>query len=90
MKYFIFYREDDDFNDILQDQNTKKLFDLKIKFNQHLILGGDEIPDDLQSYIMLKYGDDIKNPNHIFIDRKPVPFKDYLPNNNRPEKFKKL
>ena len=90
MKYYIFYREDNKFDDITSDTNIKKLFQFKLKYYQFLILGGEEIPEDLQSYIMLKYGDDIKNPNHIFIDRKPVPFKDYLPNNNRPEKFKKL
>lgn len=90
MKYYILYREDDNFDDILSDSNIKKLFLLKIKYHQHIILGGDEIPDDLQSYIMLKYGDDIKDMSNVFIDRKPVPFVDYTPNRDRPEKFKKL
>ena len=90
MKYYIFYREDNKFNDILSDNNIKKLFNLKIKYNQYLILGGEDIPEDLQSYIMLKYGDDIKNNSHIFTDRKPVPFVDYTPERNRPDKFKKL
>ena len=90
MKYYIFYRENNDFSDILKDTNIKKIFVIKIKYNQHLILGNDEIPEDLQSYIMLKYGDDMRDNSHIFIDRKPKPFIDYMPNNNRPEKYKKL
>ena len=90
MKYYIFYREDSNFDDILHDTNTKKLFEFKIRYSQHLILGGEDIPEDIQSYIMLKYGDDMKDKKDIFIDRKPVPFIDYTPESNRPEKFKKL
>ncbi len=90
MNYYIFHRENDDFNDIITDSNIKKLFVLKIKYHQYLILGSDVIPDDLQSYIMLKYGDDIRDYSHIFIDRKPIPFVDYTPDSNRPEKYKKL
>lgn len=90
MKYYIFYRENDNFDDILFDKSIKKLFNFKIKYNQYLILGGEDIPEDLQSYIMLKYGDDIKDNSNVFIDRKPVPFVDYVPDYNRPKKFKKL
>jgi len=90
MKYYIFHRENNDFSDILTDTNIKKLFIFKIKYDQHLILGSDEIPNDLQSYIMLKYGDDIRDNRHIFIDRKPIPYVDYQPDSNRPKKFKKL
>ena len=90
MKYFIFYREDNNFDDILHDTNIKKLFEFRIKYNQHLYLGGEDIAEDIQSYILLKYGDDIRSKESIFIDRRPVPFVDYTPNSNRPEKFKKL
>lgn len=79
MKYYILYREDDNFDDILSDSNIKKLFKLRIKYYQHIILAGDKIPDDLQSYIVLKHGDDIIDIANIFIDRKPIPFKDYTP-----------
>ena len=88
MKYYIFHRENNDFSDILTDANIKKLFVFKIKYDQHLILGSDEIPDDLQSYIMLKYGDDIRDNRHIFIDRKPVIGIDYSLDPKRPNKFK--
>lgn len=90
MKYYIFYREDNRFDDILLDNNIKKLFTFKIKYYQHLILGGEDIPEDLQSYMMLKFGDDIKDTTQIFIDRKPLPFVDYIPDRNRPQKYKKL
>ena len=90
MKYYIFYREDNNFDDVLFDKSIKKLFNFKIKYNQYLILGGEDIPEDLQSYIMLKYGDDIKDNSEVFIDRRPVPFVDYTPDSKRPEKYKKL
>lgn len=90
MKYYIFYREDSNFDDILQDSNIKKLFEFKIRYSQHLMLGGEEVPEDIQSYIMLKYGEDIKDKKDIFIDRKPNAFIDYTPDPNRPDKFKKL
>lgn len=90
MKYYIFYRENDDFKDILHDINLKKLFDFHLHYFQHLIMGSDDIAEDIQSYILLKYGDDIKNSSDIFIDRRPLPYKDYTPDPSRPEKFKKL
>lgn len=90
MKYYIFYRENNNFLDILEDKNIKKNFDFKIKYHQNLILGSDELPEDVQSYIMLKFGDDIKDKNHYFIDRSPKPFRDYTPDNQRPKKFKNL
>jgi hypothetical protein len=90
MNYFIFYKEDDNFSEILQDKNLKKLTKFKIKFRQHLILGSEDIADDLKSYILLKFGDDLKDRSYFCPDRKPVPFVDYLPDSNRPEKFKKL
>jgi len=90
MKYYIFYREDDDFNDILHDANIKKLLDVKLRYSQHLLMGGEEIPEDIQSYIVLKYGDIIKDKKDIFLDRKPKINIDYTPDPNRPERFKNL
>ena len=90
MKYYTFFREDDNFKDIMHDVNLKKLFEFHLHYFQHMIIGSDEVPEDIQSYILLKYGDDIKNNLDIFIDRKPRPFVDYTPDSNRPDKFKKL
>jgi hypothetical protein len=90
MKYYIFFRDDNKFDDILQDSNIKNLFNFKIRYNQHLILGSESIPEEIQSYIMLKYGDDLRDKNSIFIDRTPKAFLDYIPDSKRPDKFKKL
>lgn len=90
MKYYILYRENNNFDDVLSDTNIKKLLTFKIRYHQHLILGSEDIPNDLQSYLVLKYGDDVKAPSDIFIDRKPIPFVDYTPDKNRPSKYKKL
>lgn len=90
MKYFIFYRESNDFKDILSDACLKKLFQHKLKWKNYLMVGSDKVNDETYSYILLKYGDDLKNKNDVFKDRKPVPFIDYTPDSKRPSKFKNL
>jgi len=90
MKYYIFFKEDNKFDDILHDSNIKKLFNFKLRYSQHLILGSEAVPEEIQSYIMLKYGDDLRDKNTVFIDRTPKAFVDYSPDNKRPVKFKKL
>ena len=90
MKYFIFYREDNNFDDILTDKNIKKCFHYKLNWYQYLILGTDSMKDETQSYLVLKYGDDIKDKSYVFPDRKPVPFVDYEPDRKRPKKFTNL
>jgi hypothetical protein len=90
MKYYIFYRESDNFHDIMSDNGLKKLFGFQLKWNNYLMLGSDKVSDETYSYILLKYGDDLKNAENIFINRKPIPFVDYTPDKKRPEKFKNL
>lgn len=90
MKYFIFYRENDNFDDLLSEKDILKHFSLKLKWHQYLILGSDEICQEYQSYLVLKYGDDLRDKSNIFIDRTPKPFIDYHPDRNRPKKFEKL
>lgn len=90
MKYFIFYREDNNFDDILLDKNIKKCFHYKLSWYQYLILGTESIKDETQSYLVLKYGDDMKDKSYVFPDRKPKPFIDYEPERDRPKKFTKL
>lgn len=78
MKYYTFYRESNNFKDILTDPNIKKGVKFKIQYLNKLILGFGYSPDDkLISYVMLKYGDDIKNLTDY--DYTPVPHKDYVP-----------
>ena len=87
IKYYIFYREDNKFDDILDDTNLKKLFNIKISWNQYLMLGSDSVSDETYSYMLLKYGDDMKNIRNIVTDRKPIPGVDYTLDPKRPKKF---
>jgi hypothetical protein len=78
MKYYNFYRESNNFDDILNDTNLKKKIKFKIQYLQNLILGFGYSPDEkLMAYIVLKYGDDIKNLTDF--DYTPIPYKDYTP-----------
>ena len=91
MKYYIFKKEDSDFSEMLKDKTLKPLLKFKIKFNQHLILGSfDEPNEKLSSYITLKYGDYMVNKHDMFIDYSPKMHIDYIPDRDRPEKYKKL
>ena len=86
MKHYTFYRENNKFDDILKDPAIKKLIYTKIHWNQYLRIGLYDIDDKLESYITLKYGDDIK-PADIK-DFTPVPGVDYVPKKDK-TKFKK-
>jgi hypothetical protein len=85
MKYYTFYREDNKFDDILNDINLKKVIDEKIRWSQHLVIGLQD-DDKTSSYITLKYGDEMKN--EVVKDFSPVPGVDYIPKKDA-SKFKK-
>jgi|APCry1669192062_1035393.scaffolds.fasta_scaffold01173_4 hypothetical protein len=85
MKTFLFKRESNDFKDILADKNVKKYVKTKITFYQHLIIQiEDKNVDKVNSYILLMYGDELKNFNKVIPDRTPVMYKDYWP--DKPKK----
>ena len=88
MKYYTFYRENNDFKDILNDPLVKKIADTKIRWYQYLTVGIQDTPTNSQSFslITLKYGDDMKQPD--FADFTPVPGVDYIPKKDA-SKFKK-
>lgn len=90
MTTYIFRREDNNFTDILNDKNINKYFKEKISFKEHLILSAMQVPPEVQSYLMLKFSDDMITWDHIRKDNSPVPYKDYLPDSKRPEKFKNV
>lgn len=90
MTTFIFYREDNKFDDILNDVNVKKHFKQKISFRRYLVLMSYHVPDETKSYMMLKYGDEMRTWDHIRKDNSPIPYKDYTPDPKRPEKFKNV
>lgn len=81
MKFLMFTREDGSFDDILKDVSLKNKYRTKIEYQDNLILG---FPDDKEygkilSYIMLKYGDDMKDFHSLVPDRTPIPNVDYVP-----------
>lgn len=88
MKYYTFYREDNNFNDILNDPLVKKITDEKIRWYQHLIIGMQDNEKNNQSFslITLKYGDDMKQD--LVKDFTPIPGVDYIPKKDI-SKFKK-
>lgn len=65
MKYYTFFKDNNDFNDILNDVNIKPFVKTKLKWVNHLMLGLTENNDKSQNifgYIVLRYGDNIVNP----------------------------
>lgn len=82
MKYYTFYRENNNFDDILNDTSIKKIMSTKISWFQHLMVGIDEHGNDGNfSYITLKYGDDMKQLD--IKDFTPVPGIDYIPKQDK-------
>ena len=81
MKFLIFTRENSNFDDILKDLTLKKQYKTKIEYRENLILGFPENDDfgKTLSYIMLKYGDDMRDFHSVVPDRTPVPNVDYVP-----------
>ena len=77
MTTYKFQRESNDFKDILEDPVIKKKIVTKISWKSHLLIQTDDFEKKLHSYIILKYGDDMRN--HLVEDRTPIPFKDYQP-----------
>jgi hypothetical protein len=81
MKFLVFIREKNNFEDILKDISLKNKYKTKIEYDEHLILGfvEDDSFGKTLSYIMLKYGDDMKDFDNIVPDRSPIPNIDYVP-----------
>ena len=87
MKYFTFYKEDNNFADILNDTSIKKLIRTKIKWYNYLLIGVDDCKNSSAiSLINLKYGDYIVT--NLTKDFTPIPGIDYVPKKNK-NKFKK-
>lgn len=79
MKTYKFYREDNNFDDILKDPILKKVIDMVIRFPKYLIIGIDSTSKNEQtfSYLTLKYGDEMRQS--INKDFTPIPGVDYIP-----------
>ena len=80
MKYYIFYRESNNFDDILKDIPVKKVVSERIFWDGYLQIGistWQKNIDQIFSYITLKYGDDIRTD--LTKDYSPIPYVDYTP-----------
>jgi hypothetical protein len=77
MKYYTFYRENNNFDDILNDTIIKKIIDEKLRWYQYLIIGMNDKHEQSFSYITLKYGDEMKQ--ELVKDFTPIPGIDYIP-----------
>lgn len=89
MKHYTFYREDNNFTDILNDVSIKKLIDEKIRWYQWLTIGIADTTKNSQSFslLTLKYGDDMKQD--FIKDFSPIPGVDYIPKKDA-SKYKKV
>lgn len=82
MKYYNFYRENNDFSDILNDTNVKKVVDTKLQWYQHLVIGIRAKDNDKTfSYITLMYGEDMVT--ELSKDYTPVAGFDYMPKRDK-------
>lgn len=79
-KHFIIVSEDNHFDNFINDKNVKKYIISKLTWmNSMFIKLSEDTPDDTLSYILLKYGDIIKDTSSIVTDRTPIMYVDYLP-----------
>ena len=78
MKYYTFYRENNNFDDIEKDNIVKKFAETKIKWYQHFMIGMKKDGNDQNfSMLTLKYGEDMVN--NLTKDFTPIAGVDYTP-----------
>lgn len=77
IKYFNFYRESNNFDDILEDKVLSKHIFVNLIWSRGLRIGiATENVESLTSYIVLKYGDEYRS--NVSKDYSPKPNIDYL------------
>lgn len=81
MKHYTFARESKKFDDILKDATLKSKICQVITWQGHLRISIDDFDDKLASYIVLKYGDDIRT--NLTEDYSPKPGIDYTPKRDK-------
>ena len=77
MKYYIFQRESNTFSDILKDPSLKSKIYEVMTWQSHIRIGIHDVDDALKSYIVLKYGDELRS--NLTEDFTPKPGIDYIP-----------
>lgn len=73
-KTFYFYRENNQFDDLLSESSIKKAL-YKMTCHQYLIVNGMFTMQEL-AFLTIKYGDEMKSP---VVDYSPKPGIDYIP-----------
>lgn len=67
---------------ILTDPTVKKHIQTKLTWGDSVLIElKSNIPNNIHSYITIKYGDYMKNIESLIVDRTPVMFADYTPDN---------
>lgn len=85
-KILLLQSEDKSHLEILKDPSVKKTIITKLEWPDNLLLiFNDKLEGSTESYINIKYGDYIRDINHIIPDRSPKMWIDYIPKN-----YKKL
>lgn len=78
MNYMTFGGDDKILEEIASDSTIKPLITTKITWSGFMQLGlSDDLNDEIRSYLVLKYGDYMKND--LVKDFSPIPGKDYTP-----------
>ena len=78
MKYYTFYRESNNFDDILKDTALKKYIDYITTWTNYLMIGlNEEFENKVNIHITLKYGDELRN--ELTKDYRPISGVDYFP-----------
>ena len=81
MKHYTFERGSQKFDDILKDPTLKSKIYEVITWQGHIRISIDDSDNKLASYIMLKYGDDIRT--NLTKDYSPKPNIDYTPKRDK-------
>lgn len=84
MKYYTFFRENNNFDDIESDTIVKKFADLKIRWHQYFMIGIDKGVKDSEQYyslLTLKYGEDMVGS--LTKDFTPIAGVDYMPKKDK-------
>jgi len=80
MKYYTFYRESNNFDDIIKDKVIKKYINATVFWKNYCQVGIDEFnATKVNIHITLKYGDELRN--NLTPDFSPKPNIEYVPGN---------
>ena len=91
MKFYTFYRENNQFTDIENDPIVKRFADTKIKWSKHYMIGISTYIKDSDQYfslLTLKYGEDMIQS--VCKDHSPIPGVDYVPERDASKYIEKI